>query len=140
MGTTPACGKLKYSVGVSVTGGLIIKDPKIVSQKFVDIYRECVAKRTYIETMISTGCCYNRALAHSFYWDKLTDDNVWNEMYVYCKRAKDGSANFGQKSMCGCGNSKPSTCEKQTNWAENNCKRRALVMTIEDEIYRPYRE
>jgi len=71
--------------------------------------------KTYAETFQATGCC--NANPPTDWWEKQGDTKVWNDMLAYCSKVVNGKANARQIETCGCGNSEPAKCTKQSEWA-----------------------
>lgn len=57
----------------------------------------------YVGTFLATGCKRTR-LASDNWWDKHTDQVVFNDMYAYCKGVQDGTDPGYMKRFCCEGN------------------------------------
>ena len=51
------------------------------------------------------------------WWQTITDDAVFQDMYTHCDLVRAGTANAVQISQCGCGSTPPTQCVRQTSWA-----------------------
>merc|ERR1712187_827003 len=71
----------------------------------------------YRLTFQATGC--SNSNPRISWWQTVSDERVWRDMYTYCSLAANGTGNKRQVTQC-CGsraNCKP-TCVRQNSWVE----------------------
>jgi hypothetical protein len=66
-------------------------------------------------TLVASGCCNKSPSTEQIdYWQKHSPATVLSDMRDYCEVNKAGTANDWQKSICGCGDTPPTTCQLQS--------------------------